>query len=270
MPRATYYYHRRRRVLPDKHLHLRQRIRRIFLASKSTFGSERIWASLRRGLDGDEPIKVSEKVVRRLMKEDGLVVIYNKRKRSYCSYKGEISDHPGNLVARNFHAERPNSLWLTDITQFSLPEYKCYLSPVIDCFDGKVISYRLSMSPDAELVNTMLDEAASTLGQDERPVCHSDCGCHYRWPDYIELCRRHGIIRSMSKKGCSPDNAACEGFFGRLKNEFFYYRDWEDVPFEEFKERLDNYIEYYNGRRPMKSLKWMSPNEYRRSRDHAA
>jgi hypothetical protein len=74
----------------------------------------------------------------------------------------------------------------------------------------------------AELVNTMLDEAILTLNEREKPIIHSDRGCHYRWPGWIERMEREGLIRSMSKKGCSPDNAACEGFFLRLKNEMFY------------------------------------------------
>ena len=66
-------------------------------------------------------------------------VIYNKRKRAYSSYQGEISAHPGDKVARRFHADAPNKLWPADITQFTLAGYKCYLSAVVDCFDGKPV-----------------------------------------------------------------------------------------------------------------------------------
>ncbi len=197
------------------------------------------------------------------MREDGLSVIYNKRRRGYCSYKGEISAHPGNKVARRFHADAPNKLWLTDITQFRLPGFKCYLSVIVDCFDGKVVSCRLSRSPDAVLANSTLAAAIRTLRAGETPLVHSDCGCHYRWPGWIDICKRHGIARSMSKKACSPDNAACEGFFGRLKNEFFYHRQWREVTYEEFDRRLDGYIRYYNKERRKKSLGWGSPEEYR-------
>ena len=74
-----------------------------------------------------------------------------------------------------------------------------------------------------------------------------------------------GLTRSMSKKGCSPDNSACEGFFGRLKNEMFYGRSWRDTSIDEFITRLDNYIRWYNNERIKESLGWMSPVEYRRS-----
>ena len=104
----------------------------------------------------------------------------------------------------------------------------------------------------------------------EAPVIHSNRGCHYRWPEWIRICKGHGLIRSMSAKGCSPDNAAAEGFFGRLKNELFYGRDWRGVGYEEFRERLAAYLTHYNETRIKKSLDWMSPVQYRRSLGLAA
>lgn len=269
IPRSSYYYSKAAAARPDPYRDVRPRIRSIFERSKETFGSERIWFALRNGDDGQEPIRISEKVVRRLMAEEGLHVVYTKKRRNYSSYKGEISEHPGDKVSRVFHADAPNMLWLTDITQFTLPSYKCYLSAIMDCFDGKVIAHVLSRRPDAKLANTTLSKALEGSSARET-ILHSDCGCHYRWPGWIEICEENGIIRSMSKKACSPDNAACEGFFGRLKNEFFYYRDWASVEFDEFKRRLDDFIDYYNDSRKKKSLGWMSPNEYRLSLGYAA
>ena len=95
-------------------------------------------------------------------------------------------------------------------------------------------------------------------------------GRHYRWDEWIRICEEHGLIRSMSAKGCSPDNAAAEGFFGRLKNELFYGRDWRGVGYEEFRERLAAYLTHYNETRIKKSLDWMSPVQYRRSLGLAA
>ena len=127
-----------------------------------------------------EGVRLSEKVVRRLMVEEQLVVSRNRRRR-YSSYCGEIGPAPDNLIARDFKAEQPNQKWLTDITEFQLPAGKVWLSPMMDCFDGKVVSWSLSTRPDAELVNTMLDNAVETLNAGERPVIHSDRGGHYRW-----------------------------------------------------------------------------------------
>ena len=270
LARSTYYGQLRAMGRPDKYADLRVRIGEIFEAKRRAWGSERIWAELRRPHDGGEPVVVSEKVVRRIMREGGMAVVYSGKRRRYSSYRGEIGAHPGNKVNRDFHAGAPNMLWLTDVTQFALPGFKCYLSPVVDCFDGKVVAHRISRSPDAELANSMLEDACALLGEGERPTVHSDCGCHYRWPGWLGICERFGLVRSMSRKGCSPDNSACEGFFGRLKNEMFYGRDWSGVTFEEFAEEVDGYIEEYNETRIKKSLGWMSPNEYRRSKGYAA
>lgn len=86
---------------------------------------------------------------------------------------------------------------------------------------SNVVSWSLSARPDAELANTMLDNAVETLNPGERPVIHSDRGGHYRWSGWLERVNVAGLIRSMFRKGCSPDNAACEGFFGRLKTEMY-------------------------------------------------
>lgn len=157
------------------------------------------------------------------MKEESLVVKM-RRRRKYNSYQGELSVAPENLVNRDFHANKPNEKWLTDITEFSIPSGKIYLSPVIDCFDGMPVSWRMGVSPNANLVNSMLRDAISTLAPEDKPIIHSDRGCHYRWPEWIKIVDDAGLTRSMSRKGCSPDNAACEGFFGHLKNEMFYNR----------------------------------------------
>ena len=124
----------------------------------------------------------------------------------------------------------------------------------MDCFDGKVVSRRLSRNPDATLANSTLVDAIRTLRAGDAPIIHSDCGCHYRWPGWIDICKRRDMARFMSKKACSPDNAACEGFFGRLKNEFFYHGQWKEVTYAEFERKLDDYILYCNERRKKKSL----------------
>lgn len=264
MAKSSYLYQKKALLRPDKHADLRIRITEIFHGSDGRYGYRRVHAALR----ADE-IVVSEKVISRIMKEEGLIA---KRscKRKYSSYKGEISEAPENLVKRDFHADDPNRLWLTDITEFAIPAGKIYLSPIIDCFDGMCVAWSQSTSPNAELVNSALDAAASRLHEGEHPIGHSDRGCHYRWPGWIERCERYGITRSMSKKGCSPDNSAMEGFFGRLKVEFFYGRDWSGWSIDEFMDALDEYIRWYNEKRIKLSLGGMSPMQYRRTLGLAA
>jgi putative transposase len=264
MARSSYFYHRKIAALPDKYEEFRRRIIELFHENSGRYGYRRIHLLLRR-----EERRVSEKVVRRIMLESDLVVV-GKKKRNYSSYQGESHPAADNLIHRNFHAEAPNVKWLTDISEFAIPAGKVYLSPIVDCFDGLVTSWSIGTSPNAELVNTMLDRATMTLKEGEHPLVHSDRGSHYRWPGWINRMEEAGLERSMSKKGCPPDNAACEGFFGRLKNEMFYDRSWMGVGMEEFMETLHKYLIWYNEKRIKLSLGGMSPLEYRLSLGLAA
>ena len=215
LKKSSCYYRVGAIAAGDGDAELREQVRAAFDANDGTYGRRRIHDELATGGVG-----AGERRIARIMREERLVARGRKRKRGYSSYAGEISEHPGNKVNRDFRAALPNFLWLTDVTQFRIPAGKVYLSPVLDCFDGAVVSWTASTSPDAEMANSMLRNALATV--DERQcrylVLHSDCGCHYRWPEWISICEEAGITRSMSAKGCSPDNSAMEGFFGRMKN----------------------------------------------------
>lgn len=259
MAKSSYYYQKSVMKQSDKYDELRIQIKIIFQENRNCYGYRRIHGELKK-----IGITVSEKIVRRIMKEEDLTVP-TKRMKKYSSYKGEITPEVDNIINRDFHAEQPNTKWLTDITEFAIPAGKVYLSPVIDCFDGMVVKWNIGTTPDSILVNKMLEDAIGTLLPSEHPLVHTDRGCHYRWPGWIERMQAAGLTRSMSKKGCSPDNAACEGFFGRLKNEMFYGRSWVGVPMDDFINEINSYIEWYNTKRIKQSLGYMSPVEYRHS-----
>ena len=133
----------------------------------------------------------------------------------------------------------------TDITEFRLPDdpRRVYLSPCIDLFDGAVVAFSCGTSPPKALVSEMLGRAVAAAGGGF--LLHSDRGWHYRTPDWVGACEAAGVTRSMSRRGHSPDNAACEGFFGRLKVEFFLGRDWSGWTAEGFAEELSGYIGWY-------------------------
>ena len=258
LARSSYFYHRARVNLADKYLAVRRSITDIFELNHRCYGYRRLQASLAR-----QCVTISEKVVQRLMKQESLVVSKPKRRR-YGSYLGEISPAPENLINRDFQAAAPNEKWLTDITEFQIPAGKVYLSPIIDCFDGLVVSWSIGAHPDAALVNTMLDAAIETVTDgNARPIVHSDRGAHYRWPGWLSRIGDAKLVRSMSRKGCSQDNAACEGFFGRLKTELFYPRDWKATTVDQFIKEVDSYIRWYNEKRIKISLGSLSPIEYR-------
>ena len=258
--RSSYFYHCARLRMPDKYADVRQVLSEVFHGNHRCYGCRRMHAAL-----GRRQLSLSEKVVQRLMKQECLIVTANKKRR-YGSYLGEISPALENLINRDFRADTPNEKWLTDITEFHIPAGKVYLSPMIDCFDGLVVSWTIGTRPDSDLVNTMLDAAIETVATSAiRPVIDSDRGAHYRWPGWLSRVRNAKLIRSMSRKGCSPDIAACEGFFGRLKTELFFPRNWKDITIVQFIQIVVTYIRWYNEKRIKISLGSLSPIEYRKS-----
>ena len=261
MSKSSYEYAAKAITRPEtkQHLEKRNRIKQAFSDSGDTYGYRRIAAQT----------SIGEWTVRVIMKEENLVARTAKKKRRYNSYQGEITEAPDNLLRdkqgkHHFRAEKPNDLWITDITEFHIPAGKLYLSPIIDCFDGMPISWSMSTSPNAEMANNSLLGACAQLKEGEHPKSHSDRGCHYRWPGWIKICEDYGIVRSMSRKGCSPDNARAEGFFGRLKIEFFYGRDWKGVTIDEFADMLDAYLRWYRDIRLKSDLGYKSPMQYRK------
>ena len=137
---SSYHYHHARTGV-DKYGALRRRVADVFRESRSWYGYRRVKAALGTG--------VSEKVIRGIMREDGLVAHVPGRRR-YSSYEGEVTPAPDNLVNRDFTAERPNEKWLTDITEIKASDGKVYLSPMIDCYDGMVVAHTAGTSPNAE------------------------------------------------------------------------------------------------------------------------
>ena len=243
----------------EEHAAARKAVIEAFEASGGTYGHWRITAV----------VDVGEWTVRGIMRDEGLVARAARKKRRHGSCEGEISEAPPNLLRdekgkHRFGADRPSGLRIADVTEFRIPAGKVYLSPIVDCFDGMPLSWSISTSPDAEMASSSLIGACVRLDEGDRPTVRSDRGGHCRWPGWIRICKENGLVRSMSRKGCSPDNARCEGFFGRLKTEFFYGRDWSEVTIEEFMGMLDAYLRWYRDVRIKSDLDYRSPMQYRR------
>ena len=245
----------------------RKAVIEAFGAGGGTYGYGRVYAQA--SADAGDGAAIGEWTVRDIMRDEGLVACAARKKRRYSSYGGEISEAPENLLRdergrHRFHADKPNELWITDVTEFRIPAGKAYLSPIVDCSGGMPLSWSISTSPDAEMANSSLLGACKRLGEGDHPKIRSDRGCHYRWPGWIRICDENGLVRSMSRKGCSPDNARCEGFFGRLKIEFFHGCDWAGVTLEEFMDMLDAYLRWYRDVRIKGDLDYRSPMQCRR------
>lgn len=169
----------------------------------------------------------------------------NARLHRYNSYIGEVTPAPANLANRNFHSDELYTLLVTDVSEFHTRQGKIYFSPLIDCHDGKIVSSAIAQQPNQQLTLTMLTRFFTLLPQNHANlIIHSDRGGHYRSHEWIRLCEQNNVTRSMSRKGNSGDNARCEGFFGRVKQELYYHQTWETP--QELTQALEEYITFYN------------------------
>lgn len=254
MARSVFYYHLRRLNDSDGYDDLRNRIGLIYAEHHGRYGYRRITAQLHN--DG---IDVNHKTVQKLMNQMHLKA--KRHKRHYHSYKGEIGKVVPNVLERDFVATRPNQKWTTDVTQVNIHDRKLYLSPILDMFNGEIISYSISSSPNLKMVTTMLDKAFRKYDNLDGLVFHSDQGWHYQHMKYQQMLKDKGIMQSMSRKGNCLDNAIMENFFGLMKSELLYLQEWESV--EQFEKALRAYIHYYNHYRIKLRLKGKSPVQYR-------
>jgi len=212
----------------------------------------------------NEGIVINHKTVFKLMGTLGLRSLIRRKK--YRSYRGEIGTIAPNLLQRNFTSDQPCVKWVTDITEFKVRDKKLYLSPVMELFNGEIISYSLSESPNFKQVSDMLDGALKNLSSDTELILHSDQGWQYQMKTYQAKLKQQGIRQSMSRKGNCLDNAVIENFFGTIKSELFYLKKYNDL--QELKSDIREYISYYNNERIKLNLKGMSPAKYRAQYDN--
>ena len=254
LPKATYYYHRKKEKSTDKYIQAKAEIQSIFHEHKGRYGYRRITDELR-----NRGFCLNHKTVQRLMK--GLGLVCRVRMKKYRSYKGEVGKIAGNELNREFRAEKPNQKWVTDVTQFRLFGQKLYFSPILDLCSGDIVTYTISDSPNLEMVTTMLEQAFLNLPNNTGLILHSDQGWHYQHKQYRRMLAEKGIKQSMSRKGNCYDNSVMENFFGHLKSELLYLQEFESV--DHFKQELIEYIDYYNNRRIKARLKGLPPALHR-------
>ncbi|WGS64658.1 IS3 family transposase [Marinitoga aeolica] len=157
---------------------------------------------------------------------------------------------------------KPNEKWLTDVSEFSIPgeKRKLYLSPIMDLYDNVIIEYNISYSNNNRLVFKMFDNAIKKY-PNAKPIFHSDRGFQYTSRVFNDKLEKSGMTQSMSRVGKCIDNGPMEGFFGIIKSEMFYDKKFESL--EDLKEKIEEYIRYYNEERLQKRLECMTPIEYR-------
>lgn len=242
----------------DKYKEIKDEIKSIFFENKGRYGYRRITLELR-----NRGFLINHKTVSRLMKLMELKSIV-KSKRKYNSYKGTVGKIVDNLLNRIFKANKPNEKWVTDVTEFKINNEKLYLSPIVDLFNGEVISYNLSKHPVFSQITDMLEKAFNKIPDNTNLILHSDQGWQYQMKQYQYLLEKKGIRQSMSRKGNCLDNACAENFFGILKTELYYVKEKKYKNIEELEKDIIEYIDYYNNRRIKSKLKGMSPVKFRK------
>lgn len=254
IPRSTYYYYRKRSTKVDKYAEIKENIIAIYHENKGRYGYRRITMELH-----NRGYHINHKTVQRLMKVLDLKCMVRIKK--YRSYKGQTGKVAPNLIQRDFKATAPNQKWTTDITEFSLFGTKLYLSPILDMYNSEIVSYNISERPVLGQVMDMLDKAFEKIPDNTNLIFHSDQGWQYQHKSYQKRLKDKGIRQSMSRKGNCLDNSVMENFFGLLKSELLYLREFSSM--EEFKVELEKYIDYYNNKRIKSKLKGLSPVQYR-------
>lgn len=253
LSRSTFYYQVKALQAEDQHAGLKARICAVYERHKGRYGYRRITAALRQAGE-----TVTHKTIQRLMRVLGLKSLVRPKK--YRSYRGQQAKVP-NILARQFRAQRPNQKWAADVTGFNVRGEKLYLSPVMDLYNGEIVSYTMQQRPHFSLVSSMLKKALDKLSGMDAPLLHSDQGWQYQMAAYQRQLAARGLTQSMSRKGNCLDNADIESFFGTLKYEFFYLNRFESI--EQLQTGIRQYIHYYNHDRIKIKLKGLSPVQYR-------
>ena len=182
-------------------------------------------------------------------------------KEKYHSYRGETGRVADNIINRDFGTDAPLQKWTTDVSQFNFSWGKCYLSPILDMNSNEIISYDLSLSPNLEQIQRMLNNAFAQFPSVKGLIFHSDQGWQYQHFSFVDALQKKGIIQSMSRKGNCYDNALMESFFGTMKSELLYLKGFSSL--DEFEIELKKYIKYYNCDRIKTRLK-TSPVNFRK------
>lgn len=191
----------------------------------------------------------------------GLQSRIRRKRKTYRKVKPDVIAE--NILNREFHAERPNEKWLTDVTEFSIPgdSRKLYLSPILDLYDNSIPAYNLSFRSDNQLVFKMF-RMAREMHPDAKPLFHDDRGYQYTNRRFKKMLDEAGMVHSMSRPGRCIDNGPMEGFFGTVKAEMFYGMKFDHM--DQLIEEIHHYMHYYQHERWQEKLGCMAPEEFRR------
>ena len=237
--RSGYYDYVKRMDMPAWDLPLAEKIRECQEHSHSTYGYRRVHIWLER-----QGIYRNPKTVLRVMQKYNL--LSEVRRKKYHNYTTGIYVYP-NRLARDFHAERPNQKWVTDISYIKTGQGFLYLSVIRDLYDNSIVAYKMGTEQNVNLVLSTIRAAKRKEKVTAELQLHSDQGFQYTSQAYYSLTKSYHITPSMSSRGNPYDNAMAENFFSILKTECIYRTKLKT--YEEARLLIGEYIHFYNNER---------------------
>ena len=230
-------------------------IREIYDHSNGRYGSPKITQELR-----DQGHRVSKNRVARRMRKAGLRSKIRRKYRVTTNSKHKFPVAP-NLLERNFTAQAPDRVWVSDITYLATRTGWLYLTVIIDLFSRMVVGWALSSSLSAEMVLTALGRGIRNRRPGPGLIIHSDRGVQYACNDFRSILKKHQFIQSMSRKGDCWDNAVAESFFGIIKSELIHRERFMGP--QDTLRAIFEYIEiYYNRKRKHSTLGYKTPAQF--------
>ena len=255
IPRGTFYNHILRNKKDNtwyakRKEELRLQIQEIYDESNQIFGAAKIAAVMR-----DQGVKVSDEIVRTLMRDMGLVSIRQSAKKLYDDESRKYK----NYLNQEFDASNPNEVWVSDVTYFKHSKNAYYICAIIDLFSRMVVGYKVGKANSTQLVKSTFRIAYKKRQPNSNLIFHTDRGGNYRSKTMNDYLRSLNITHSFSRAYVPYDNSVMESFFSSFKREELYrtkYRSKAD-----FYKAVDNYMDFYNTKRPHKKLQYKTPQQ---------
>ena len=256
VPRGTFYNHifrnKRGNTLATKRREeLKVQIQKIYDDSEQIYGAGKITAILR-----NQGIKTSAKYVSQIMRELGISSVSTTAKKEYQKWK---KGQNRNFLQQQFCTDRPNQIWVSDITVFKFGDKYYYLCAIIDLFSRKIISYRISQNSSTQLLTKTFKQAYSERKPEKGLMFHSDRGTQYMSYAFVHLLEDFGVKQSFSRTGRPHDNAVAEAFFSILKKEELYRRHYTSEA--DLMRGIHRFIDFYNRERPHSTIQYKTPEQ---------
>lgn len=259
--RGTFYNHIFRRAdrskREEEQAELMLKVQQIFDDSQQRFGAEKIRAVLMQN-----GVQVSAKRISAIMQELDLRSIRTDVKKQY---KKRQQYAKRNLLQREFTAQRPNQIWVSDITYFKINGYWVYLCIILNLYARRIVGHRVSRNASTNLVTTTFRNAYQERGKPSHLTFHSDRGKQYTSTAFTKLLQKNGVRQSFSASGRPHDNAVAETFFATFKKEEAYRREYTSE--QSFRKSVERYVHFYNEVRPHQTLNYQTPQAYEEKYD---